>query len=141
MGQKSLESQTEEGAQAAGSPSAIQARPLRRERLPRNWRLVRKSDLREVLLQGQRFRTSLIELYWKGNRVGHPRLGLIVPRFQHTAVARNRLRRRLREIARRRLLPDLPAIDLLIRPKPEAYAADWADLEAVLERWARSVTR
>ncbi len=141
MGQKGLESQKEEGAQAPRSSSAIQARTLRRERFPRSWRLTRKTDLRAVLLEGQRFRTPLIELYWKGNQVGHPRLGLIVPRFQQTAVARNRLRRRLREIARRRILPNLPAIDLVVRSKPEAYSAPWPDLEAALERWARSVTR
>ncbi len=140
MGQKGLESQTEEGAQALGSPSAIQARALRRERFPRSWRLTVKSDLRAVLHEGQRLRTPLIELYWKGNRVGHPRLGLIVPRFQHTVVARNRLRRRLREIARRRILPVLPPIDLVVRSQPKAYQAGWAELESVLERWARSVT-
>lgn len=82
----------------------------------------------------------MIELYWMGNEVGHPRLGLIVPRFQNTAVARNRLRRRLREIVRRRVLPDLPAVDLVVRSKPEAYQADRAELESVLERWARSLT-
>ncbi|GBD31979.1 MAG: hypothetical protein KatS3mg081_2305 [Gemmatimonadales bacterium] len=140
MGQEGLESQAKEGAQALGSSPAVQARALRRERFPRSWRLARQSDLRAVLHQGRRFRTPLIELYWKGNQVGHPRLGLIVPRFQNTVVARNRLRRRLREIARRRILPDLPAIDLVVRSKPEAYGADWDELEAVLERWARSLT-
>jgi ribonuclease P protein component len=140
MGQKGVESQAKEGAQALGSPPAVEARALRRERLPRSWRLARKSDLRAVLHQGHRLRTPLIELYWMGNEVGHPRLGLIVPRFQNTAVARNRLRRRLREIVRRRVLPDLPAVDLVVRSKPEAYQADRAELESVLERWARSLT-
>ena len=37
------------------------------------------------------------------NTAGHPRMGLIVPKFQSTAVARNRLRRRLQEIWRREI--------------------------------------
>jgi ribonuclease P protein component len=82
----------------------------------------------------------LIELYWKENQLGHPRLGLIVPRFRHTVVERNRLKRRLREIARRRILPDLPPIDLVVRSKPDAYGASRVELEALLERCARSLT-
>jgi len=62
-------------------------------------------------------------------------LGVITPRFGHTAVARNRLRRRLREHARRQLLPHLPAIDLLIRARPPAYAALAPDLHRDLDSW------
>jgi len=62
-------------------------------------------------------------------------LGVITPRFGHTAVVRNRLRRRLREHARRRLLPMLPAIDLLIRARPPAYSAPPADLQLELDQW------
>ena len=42
-------------------------------------------------------------MIWTDNTTGHPRMGLIVPKFQSSAVARNRLRRRLREIWRREL--------------------------------------
>lgn len=141
MGQEGLESQAEEGAQALGSPPAIQARgPLRGERLPRSWRLVRKSDLRAVLHQGRRFGTHLIELFWKENGLGHPRMALVVPRFRQTVVTRNRLKRRLREIARRAILPKIPPVDLVVRAKAQAYSAAVADLKAELERWARSLS-
>ncbi len=59
-------------------------------------------------------------------------MGIIVPRYRSSAVARNRLRRRLREILRRDLLPQLPAIDLVIRAKRTAYAAPFAALRAEL---------
>jgi ribonuclease P protein component len=62
-------------------------------------------------------------------------LGVIVSRAGQTAVARNRLRRRLREIARRRLLPSLLPIDLVIRTKPDAYRASFDELAAELEQW------
>lgn len=78
-------------------------------------------------------------MMWRDNTAGRPRLGLIVPRFQFTAVARNRLRRRLREIWRRQLQEGLPAWDLVIRAKREAYGTDFAHLEAELLGWRGSV--
>jgi ribonuclease P protein component len=72
------------------------------------------------------------DIAWRPNRAGHPRTGIIVPRFQHTAVARNRLRRRLREILRRDVLGNLPGVDLVVRAKHSAYAASFADLRAEL---------
>jgi ribonuclease P protein component len=54
---------------------------------------------------------------------GHPRVGIIVPRYKHSAVDRNRLKRRLRELVRTRLLPTLPAIDVVVRAFPSAYNA------------------
>ena len=50
------------------------------------------------------------------------------PRFDHTAVARNRLRRRVREILRRDLLSRLPSVDLVVRAKRAAYSARFAVL-------------
>lgn len=55
-----------------------------------------------------------------------------MPRYGSTAVARNRLRRRLREIVRRDVQRRLPPIDLVIRPKRSAYAASFAVLRAEL---------
>ena len=57
-------------------------------------------------------------------------MGIVVPRFQFSAVARNRLRRRLREILRRDALARLPAVDLVVRAKRAAYAAPFAALRA-----------
>jgi ribonuclease P protein component len=56
-------------------------------------------------------------------------VGLIVPKQKHSSVERNRLKRRLRELARTRLLPVLPPVDLVIRTLPEAYGASFAALE------------
>ncbi len=74
-------------------------------------------------------------MLWRDNTAGRPRLGLIVPRFQFTAVARNRLRRRLREIWRRQLQEGLPAWDLVIRAKREAYGTTFAQLQVELLAW------
>ena len=53
-------------------------------------------------------------------------MGLIVPKFQSSAVARNRFRRRLREIWRREVQRHQPAWDLVIRARREAYRAPFA---------------
>ncbi len=74
-------------------------------------------------------------MMWRDNPAGRPRLGLIVPRFQFTAVARNRLRRRLKEIWRRQLQAGLPAGDLVIRAKREAYGMTFAQLQLELLAW------
>jgi ribonuclease P protein component len=67
-------------------------------------------------------------------------MGLIVPKFQSTAVARNRLRRRLREIWRRDLQADQPAWDVVIRARRDAYRASFADLRAELALWRAGAT-
>jgi len=62
-------------------------------------------------------------------------MGLIVPRFQSNAVARNRLRRRLREIWRREIHAIQPGWDLLIRARREAYGASFGALREELLAW------
>lgn len=62
-------------------------------------------------------------------------MGLIVPRFQSSAVARNRLRRRLKEIWRREIQGRQPGWDLVIRARREAYRASFDALRAQLLAW------
>jgi len=59
-------------------------------------------------------------------------LGIIVPKHGRKIVARNLLKRRIREIGRRATLPELTrrglAVDVLVRVRREAYRADFATL-------------
>lgn len=105
--------------------------------MPRSRRLSRARDLQAVLHHGHRTRTPRIELFWASNALGHPRLGVIVPRYGATAPARNRVRRRLREHARR-LLPSLTSVDLVIRARLQAYRARSPELALDIEQWVRS---
>jgi len=64
-------------------------------------------------------------------------VGIIVPRHKQSAVARNRVKRRLRESVRREFLPALtalPPMNVVVRATPEAYDADRATLAADLGR-------
>ena len=67
------------------------------------------------------------------------RVGIIVPKHKHTGVERNRLKRRLRELVRTRLLPGLPAVDAVIRAMPHAYGARFEALAADIEHAARKI--
>ena len=78
-------------------------------------------------------------MIWLDNPTGHPRIGLIVPKFQSTAVARNRLRRQLREVWRRELQPRLRSGgDLVVRARREAYQAGYLSLHAEMLAWAEA---
>jgi ribonuclease P protein component len=61
-------------------------------------------------------------------------LGLIVPKHGRKIVERNLLKRRLREIGRRRVLPGLAArglaLDVLLRVRRGAYELDFDALAA-----------
>jgi ribonuclease P protein component len=62
----------------------------------------------------------------------------VVPKYKQSVVERNKLRRRLRELVRTRLLPVIPAYDVFIRPLPHAYSAPFdalaMDVARVVER-------
>ena len=59
---------------------------------------------------------------------------MIVPRHRHSAVARNLVKRRLRELARIRLLPLDFAVDVVIRIRLEAYRALFPELAVDFNR-------
>jgi ribonuclease P protein component len=73
--------------------------------------------------------------------LGHPRVGVVVPRYSGSAVDRNRLKRRLRELVRTRLLPAAPSADVVIRARPDAYSASFDALEADVARVAAQLPR
>lgn len=73
-----------------------------------------------------------------------PRVGVIVPRYSHSAVERNLVKRRLRELIRTELLPSMEALDVVVRAAPSAYKADFDTLRQALrkanERMRQSAT-
>ena len=85
------------------------------------------------MTQGKRRRTDHLDLFTRASPAGQSRLAVIVPRYRHTAVQRNQLRRRLREIGRRQVLPVLRApTDIAVRARATAYAATFQQLRAEL---------
>jgi ribonuclease P protein component len=131
----------EKGPEAAYRLAALEARRLLTSsaRFPRAHRLARASDIRRCLTHGRRRRFEHLDMIWMDNPTGQPRMGLIVPKFQRSAVARNRLRRRLREVWRQEIQARQPSWDLVIRARQEAYAASFDALRSQLLGWRDSV--
>ena len=102
--------------------------------------MTRTSDITAVQRRGHRRRSPRLDISWCGNELGHPRFGVIVPRHGQTAVARNRLRRRVREIVRLQALPALGPFDLVVRTRAAAYRAKFNELAGEIETWARSLS-
>lgn len=67
------------------------------------------------------------------------RVGIIVPRHGKTAVERNLLKRRLRELARTRMLPVVPVLDIVIRAMPGSYRVTFDQLRQEVERIAADI--
>lgn len=98
--------------------------------------MVRGTDIRHVLTSGRRSRRSHLDICWVTGGATHPRFGLVVPRLGQTAVARNRLRRRLKELWRRELQHRVGLLDVVIRAGRTTYRASFAELRADLVGWA-----
>ena len=119
---------------ASGSPSSCLPSTQAPESLafPRSHRLTHRAELRHVSMKGKRLRTEHLEVRVIASPLAHPRVGLVVAKHRQSAVSRNRLKRRLREIIRTQLLRRLPPIDVVVRAKPSAYTASFAVLEREL---------
>lgn len=107
-------------------------------------RLTRSADLTLVRREGKRVRTTLLEVRYLASLLRRHRIGVVVPRFKHSAVDRNRLKRRLRELTRLHWPNQLaasPPLDVLLRAAPAAYAADFTRLADEVERLGRRVAQ
>jgi ribonuclease P protein component len=92
-------------------------------------RLSRSRDFDAVYRHGRSTSTRFLVLYWfeREDEPGEPRLGLAVPRAAGNAVARNKIKRQLREVWRARLegIPAGRDYVLIAKPGlPEAVQAN-----------------
>ena len=71
----------------------------------------------------------------------HPRVGLVVPKYRHTAVERNRLKRQVREVVRVELLTVFPSVDVVIRARSNAYGVQFSLLRDDLCAVVREVEK
>jgi ribonuclease P protein component len=100
--------------------------------LPAQLRLRRKSDFDAAYARGRRVGDGFFTMVAMANELGVARLGLAVAvRAAGGAVARNRLRRLIRESFRLHQR-ELPALDLIVSARPRAAGAPGAALRASL---------
>jgi ribonuclease P protein component len=119
-----------------GGREVVREAPSRDEAFPREARIRLGSEIRGLLERGKRKRTKHLDVFFAASPVSRSRLGLIVAKHGHQIVERNLVKRRLREIGRRTLLPRLDAMeagaDVLVRVRRRAYDAEFAELEREL---------
>jgi ribonuclease P protein component len=107
---------------------------MKKEGLPRAARIRSSREIGRLMRSGKRRRVGPMDVFLVPSAGARPRVGFIVPLYGHNAVERNRLRRRLREIARREWLPLAwecdPRVDVLIRAREDAYGRSFKELRA-----------
>jgi ribonuclease P protein component len=101
-------------------------------RFPSASRIRRSSEIQDLRARGKRLKTAHLDVFLAASPVSRPRVGIVVAKHSHGSVERNKLKRRLRELARTRVLPplweaELP-LDVLLRARREAYQASFIEL-------------
>jgi len=104
-----------------------------RFRFPRSRRIRSGGDFRRIFRRRCSVGNRHLVLYVEANEVGHPRLGVSVSKRLGNAVARNRMKRRLREAFRLRQ-HELPAVDMVCVIKTRELSV--ADCAAHLSKLA-----
>ena len=102
------------------------------QRFRQGQRLRSSRDFQRVRRHGRHLSGECLTLGYarQGKDAGETRVGFSVSKRVGNAVARNRVKRRLREITRR-MLADLPVgWDIVLSAKPAAAAADYTTLAA-----------
>ena len=106
-------------------------------RLPRSGRIHKARDIRSLLRDGSRKKTPSLDVFFLSSATARNRWGMIIPKHRHSIVERNRVKRRLREIGRTRVLPRLRkqglTLDVLVRARPEAYGVGYRRLSKELQ--------
>ena len=99
-------------------------------------RLRHRGEFMVVQGRGRRVSGRYLTLLGHPNRVGHDRLGIIASKRVGGAVARNRAKRRLREVFRRAPEAAAPALDLVAIARTDLVNAPFtavaADFQAAL---------
>ncbi|MDA0353086.1 MAG: ribonuclease P protein component [Chloroflexi bacterium] len=98
-------------------------------------RLRRSRDFAAVMRNGRRTRDPLIQLAARPNELPYSRVGYAVSRRVGGAVIRNRVKRRLREIAR--TLPFDTGYDIVAIPQHLSVQASFQELGSAFDRCAR----
>ena len=108
---------------------------------PRELRLLTPEHFKRVFNEPVRAASPQLTLLAKTNELGHPRLGLTVPKkVLKRAVWRNRVKRLVRESFRHKQ-HELPPIDIVVIAKAGIGKLENAEITQLLEKLWRTLSR
>jgi len=103
--------------------------------LPPKNRLKRKKDFGRVFREGESFEEDFLFLKIKKNNSGRKRFGFIVSqKVSKKAVLRNKVKRRLREVIRKKLPAIKSGIDGVLVAKKGAEKKDFSEIKGVINK-------
>jgi ribonuclease P protein component len=116
-------------------------RAPKNERFPKSLRLAQRSQFLRIQQYGLKVWNHPFVALVLRNSVGVTRLGITASKKVGNAVQRSRLRRRSRELFRkkRHLFPK--GLDLLLIAQPAMKAADWAFLSRAFDQLGQKLKR
>ena len=98
-------------------------------------RLLKRSEFQNVLNQGEKRRiNSICTVFWIGNQFGLRRLGIIASKKIGNAPARNRAKRKIREVFRLNKSKFKPALDIVVISGKGAVDLPFSILENKISR-------
>ncbi|MCD6499204.1 MAG: ribonuclease P protein component [Deltaproteobacteria bacterium] len=110
----------------------------RGETFPKDIRLTKRREYLDVMRHGRKFVTHRLVFFCEDSENGPARLGVTVSRRVGNAVVRNRVKRQIREMFRRRRWELLPGVRIVVVARRSAAAGNNVSLEqdfGRLERW------
>ncbi len=109
---------------------------------PKSRRLLRHADFERVYKQGRRhFAVHMTVFYLQRENVpAGLRVGFTVSKVLGGAVQRNRMKRRLREVVRLSVQPEV-AVDVVINPKRSLLAADFGEVQSEVAKAFRVIEK
>ena len=121
---------------SADAPNRSVSKPVTQEgaQFPRTARLLKHSDFDRVYKQGRRHFSSHMTVFYLRQAEGGARIGFTVGRVLGGAVARNRIKRRLREAVRLERSRLKGAVDVVVNPKKSVLTAEFPVLIEEIHR-------
>jgi ribonuclease P protein component len=111
------------------------------QRFGKHERLTARADFTRCYRHGLRLRTAYFTVYAYRQGKGGTRLGIAVGKVVGTAVVRNRVKRRLREIFRRQKSIMAHGYDLFVRAIPASADVSYPQLERAWHEVAGELKR
>jgi len=99
-----------------------------RQDFPRTARLVRRSEYDAVYREGRRRTSREFAVFLRANGLDESRFGWSIKKALGSAVKRNRIRRRIREIIRLHRQEISPGWDIVIHPRTSVATAEFVGL-------------